>query len=118
MIWSYTVCKGRTYPGSAGQGLKRFSYLTGPTYPSGEAQKTLLLETYKEAGIDPKDLTYIEAHATGTMVGDPIEANAICDALCGTRKEPLLIGSVKSNIGHCESASGKVFLCFDLCHAE
>jgi fatty acid synthase len=51
-------------------------------------------------------LSYVEAHGTGTKVGDPQEVNSICDFFCKDRKTPLLIGSVKSNMGHSEPASG------------
>ncbi|MFH4976009.1 hypothetical protein AB6A40_002718 [Gnathostoma spinigerum] len=78
----------------------------GITFPSGERQAALLEEVYKEAGVDPNTVTYVETHGTGTKVGDPQEANAICQVFCQNRKTPLLIGSVKSNMGHAEPASG------------
>ncbi|CAG0900288.1 unnamed protein product [Cyprideis torosa] len=78
----------------------------GVTYPSGEMQKNLLLEVYEEAGVQPQDVAYVEAHGTGTKVGDPQELNAITDVFCKGRNTPLLIGSVKSNVGHAEPASG------------
>ena len=79
----------------------------GITFPSGASQKKLLEETYAEAGVDPREIVYVEAHGTGTPVGDPQECSAISDVLCKDRQTPLLIGSVKSNMGHCECASGK-----------
>ncbi|GAB0091808.1 Fatty acid synthase [Sergentomyia squamirostris] len=78
----------------------------GITYPSGEMQKKLIKETFEEINLNPHDVVYIEAHGTGTPVGDPQEVNSICDFLCKDRKTPLLIGSVKSNMGHSEAASG------------
>ncbi|XDA81106.1 hypothetical protein R6Z07F_011082 [Ovis aries] len=78
----------------------------GVTYPSGEAQEQLISSLYKPAGLDPETLEYIEAHGTGTKVGDPEELNGIVQALCGSRQGPLLIGSTKSNMGHPEPASG------------
>ncbi|XP_073848315.1 fatty acid synthase 3 [Musca autumnalis] len=78
----------------------------GVTYPSGKVQEQLLREVYNEIDITPNDLGYLEAHSTGTVVGDPEECRAIDNVLCSQRKEPLLVGSVKSNVGHAEPASG------------
>ncbi|XP_074648828.1 fatty acid synthase-like isoform X2 [Tubulanus polymorphus] len=78
----------------------------GITFPSGEIQKQLLLRVYDEAGLDPKLIDYVEAHGTGTKVGDPQEVNSIADVFCKGRTGPLLMGSVKSNMGHSEPASG------------
>ena len=81
---------------------------SGLTVPSGDAQASLLTEVYEAAGISADEIDYIEAHGTGTAVGDPIETRALGAAL-GTqrsRHRPLLIGSVKSNVGHLEAASG------------
>ncbi|XP_011870702.1 PREDICTED: fatty acid synthase-like [Vollenhovia emeryi] len=78
----------------------------GITYPSGDMQNRLMREVYSEAGINPVDVSYIEAHGTGTKVGDPEEINSIDILFCKGRKTPLLIGSVKSNMGHPEPASG------------
>ncbi|XP_046612929.1 fatty acid synthase [Neodiprion virginianus] len=78
----------------------------GITFPSGAMQNALMREVYNEAGINPADVAYVEAHGTGTKVGDPQEVNSIADLFCKDRKSPLLIGSVKSNMGHSEPASG------------
>ncbi|MEU7136093.1 SDR family NAD(P)-dependent oxidoreductase [Streptomyces sp. NPDC046261] len=79
----------------------------GLAVPSARAQQALLEEVYGRAGIDADDLLYFEAHGTGTPVGDPPECEAIGRAL-GTRRTrgPLPIGSVKTNLGHGEPASG------------
>ncbi|EHH58444.1 hypothetical protein EGM_08298, partial [Macaca fascicularis] len=61
---------------------------------------------YQSAGVAPESFEYIEAHGTGTKVGDPQELNGIARALCATRQEPLLVGSTKSNMGHPEPVSG------------
>ncbi|KAG5885209.1 hypothetical protein JTB14_012232 [Gonioctena quinquepunctata] len=69
-------------------------------------QNKLIREVYEEIGVKPQDVAYVEAHGTGTKVGDPQEVNSIADFFCKNRKDPLLIGSVKSNMGHSEPASG------------
>lgn len=74
--------------------------------PSRKAQAALLRDVSTRAGVAPDDFCYFEAHGTGTPVGDPIEAHAIGEALAQFRTAPLPIGSVKSNIGHLEPASG------------
>ncbi|CAL4149895.1 unnamed protein product [Meganyctiphanes norvegica] len=78
----------------------------GVTFPSGAVQKQLLQQVYKDAGVSPNDVSYVEAHGTGTKVGDPQEVNALADVFCNGRSTPLLMGSVKSNMGHSEPASG------------
>ncbi|XP_042150431.1 fatty acid synthase-like [Ixodes scapularis] len=79
----------------------------GVTFPSGRAQEALLRGVYEEARVDPLSVSYLETHGTGTKVGDPQELSGISNVFCGEgRKEPLLIGSVKSNMGHSECAAG------------
>lgn len=78
----------------------------GITFPSIEKQKMLLEEFYEECGILPCELFYIEAHATSTIIGDPVEVMSIDQALCVKRNTPLLMGSIKSNLGHSEPSSG------------
>lgn len=78
----------------------------GITYPSWLAQRDLLKDTYEECGVDQNDLIYLEAHGTGTPAGDPQESRAIAEAICSKRKDPILIGSVKTNLGHSETSSG------------
>lgn len=78
--------------------------------PNGDAQEALIRRVYKSAHIDPFLTGFVEAHGTGTKVGDPLEATAL-NAVFGegrTPRQPLLIGSVKSNIGHTEGASGVI----------
>ncbi|KAG5878497.1 hypothetical protein JTB14_035172 [Gonioctena quinquepunctata] len=79
---------------------------TGITFPSSIAQQMLLKEFYDESGIDRFSLSYVEAHGTGTRIGDPEEAAAIDEELAKERETRLLVGSVKSNIGHSEPSSG------------
>lgn len=78
----------------------------GITFPSSFMQGELLRECYEDCGVSPNNLSYLECHGTGTKVGDPEEINAIDRVICTKRTEPLLIGSVKSNLGHSEPASG------------
>lgn len=75
------------------------------TSPSLEAQEALVRGCYRKAGLDPRDTQYFEAHGTGTQAGDTVEARAIASVF-GSDREPLLIGSIKTNIGHTEAASG------------
>ncbi|HLJ19181.1 MAG TPA: beta-ketoacyl synthase N-terminal-like domain-containing protein, partial [Stellaceae bacterium] len=77
----------------------------GLTVPSGPAQEELIRHALASAGLEPGDIAYVEAHGTGTAVGDPIEVNALA-RVYGERSRPLLIGSVKSNVGHLEWAAG------------
>ncbi len=81
---------------------------SGITVPSAAAQAALLTSAYAQAGIEPSQIDYLEAHGTGTAVGDPIETRALGEALGQRRPRslPLPIGSVKGNVGHLEAASG------------
>ena len=76
--------------------------------PSVKGQQEMLLAAYKDAGISPSEVHYVEAHGTGTPVGDPIELSALGAVLSkGRKKEQFCqLGSVKTNIGHTEAASG------------
>ncbi|KAI0481329.1 polyketide synthase [Xylariaceae sp. FL0804] len=78
------------------------------TSPSMDAQVKLIRDVYRRAGLDPADTGYVEAHMTGTAAGDPIEAEALALTFGQARKrnDPVLVGSVKPNIGHTEPVSG------------
>lgn len=80
----------------------------GITVPSAEAQETLVRSCYESAGLNLTETQYVEAHGTGTPAGDPIEAAALSKTLAMSRPrgDRLFIGSIKSNIGHLEGASG------------
>jgi phthiocerol/phenolphthiocerol synthesis type-I polyketide synthase C len=90
----------------AGSAVNTDGHKSGLTVPNASAQVALMREAYERAGIAPDEIDYLEAHGTGTAVGDPIETRAIGEALAKHRTTPLPIGSVKSNIGHLETASG------------
>ncbi|KAJ4419466.1 Type I Iterative PKS [Gnomoniopsis sp. IMI 355080] len=91
-----------------GTGINQDGKTAGITMPNGDAQERLINQVYNSAGLDPIDCGFVEAHGTGTKIGDPTEAGAIYRSLGQgrTSKDPLYIGSVKSNIGHLEAASG------------
>ncbi|MCI4677484.1 SDR family NAD(P)-dependent oxidoreductase [Rhodoblastus acidophilus] len=74
--------------------------------PSSHFQAELLRQVYERAEIEPERVVYVEAHGTGTPAGDPIEAEALARVLGARRADPLLIGSIKTNIGHTETAAG------------
>ncbi|MEV6131744.1 type I polyketide synthase [Streptomyces violaceusniger] len=78
------------------------------TVPSAAAQRQVVEEAHRQAGVDPSDVSYVELHGTGTRVGDPVEARALGSALGVHRPpdQPLLVGSAKTNIGHLEGAAG------------
>jgi acyl transferase domain-containing protein/short-subunit dehydrogenase/acyl carrier protein len=79
---------------------------TGITIPSREGQAELMRSVLAKSGLDAQDVDFIEAHGTGTAVGDPIETAAIGAVYGRGRERPLPIGSVKANLGHMEAASG------------
>jgi len=95
-----------------GSALNHGGKTNGYTVPNPVAQAEVIRRALAEAGIDPRHISYIEAHGTGTKLGDPIEIAALTRAFYeGTRSSSkeagfCLIGSAKSNIGHCESAAG------------
>jgi len=79
---------------------------SGISLPSKTYQAALLERVYSDYAIDPERLAFVEAHGTGTRVGDPIEAGALGEVLGRRRGKPLPIGSIKTNVGHMEAASG------------
>ena len=76
--------------------------------PSTDGQAQLLRRALEDARTEPGQIQYLEAHGTGTKVGDPIELSSIADVLCEGRPagDPLLVGSIKSNVGHTEGTAG------------
>ena len=79
---------------------------SGITLPSQLSQKNLQQSVLAKCAIDPHTVGYVEAHGTGTRAGDLAEIGAIGAVFCNHRASPLYVGSIKSNIGHLESASG------------
>ena len=81
---------------------------SGLTVPNGPAQEAVIRAALADGRVDPADISYVEAHGTGTSLGDPIEVRALAGALGAGRSQDnlLAIGSVKTNIGHLESAAG------------
>ncbi|MFJ2773107.1 beta-ketoacyl synthase N-terminal-like domain-containing protein [Streptomyces sp. NPDC087300] len=101
-----------------GSGTNQDGRTSGITSPSSAAQSGLLRDVYRRSGVDMGRLRYIEAHGTGTSLGDPIEVHGLAEAFADftERKQFCAIGSVKANIGHTMGAAGvlgaiKVLLC-------
>ena len=78
----------------------------GITAPNGPAQVSTIQRALRNAGLNPEDVQFVESHGTGTALGDPIELQALAQAYGQQREQPLMVGSVKTNIGHLESAAG------------
>jgi polyketide synthase 13 len=92
----------------AGSAINHDGRSNGLIAPNQDAQADVLRRAYKDAGIDPRNVDYIEAHGTGTVLGDPIEAEALGRVVGKGRPadRPALLGAVKTNVGHLESAAG------------
>lgn len=89
-----------------GTGTNHDGVKEGMTLPNNKAQASLVRSIYAKAGLDPRETGYFEAHGTGTQAGDPREALSIGDVFAAGREDPLYVGSIKTNIGHLEGASG------------
>ncbi|WJJ95035.1 beta-ketoacyl synthase N-terminal-like domain-containing protein [Neopusillimonas aromaticivorans] len=88
--------------GVSNDGARKMSFAA----PGIDGQAKAIQEALADAGQDGSDVDLIEAHGTGTSLGDPVEITALGKAYAGARERPLLIGSVKSNIGHADAAAG------------
>ncbi|MEM7530533.1 MAG: SDR family NAD(P)-dependent oxidoreductase [Chloroflexota bacterium] len=88
-----------------GSAINHDGRTSGLTVPSGPSQQGVIRQALADGRVEPAQVSYIEAHGTGTSLGDPIEAGSL-GAIFGDNAEPLYVGSVKSNIGHLESAAG------------
>jgi acyl transferase domain-containing protein/acyl-CoA synthetase (AMP-forming)/AMP-acid ligase II/NADPH:quinone reductase-like Zn-dependent oxidoreductase/acyl carrier protein len=95
-----------------GSAVNQDGRTAGIAAPNASAQQSVIREALAQAGVAPRELTYIEAHGTGTSIGDPIEVEAIKGALGKAEpgESPCLLGSVKANIGHLENAAGMASL--------
>ena len=98
----------RVYCVLLGSAVNNNGVNNGLSAPSTPAQEELLQTAYSDAGISPQAVQYVETHGTGTSLGDPTEAQALGTTLGKGRpaEEPLIIGSVKTNLGHLETAAG------------
>jgi acyl transferase domain-containing protein/7-keto-8-aminopelargonate synthetase-like enzyme len=79
---------------------------SGMTMPNGRAQEAVIRKALAAAGLEPYEISYVEAHGSGTVAGDPIEGRALQAIYEGGRTTPLVVGSAKTNIGHLEAAAG------------
>ncbi|TAL60620.1 MAG: KR domain-containing protein, partial [Legionella sp.] len=96
----------RIYAVIKGSQLNHGGKTNGYTVPNPNAQAQLIASTYQQAQVNPAELSYLEAHGTGTSLGDPIEIAGLNKAFAAHGLQHCAIGSVKANIGHCESAAG------------
>ncbi|HZP49265.1 MAG TPA: type I polyketide synthase, partial [Vicinamibacterales bacterium] len=91
-----------------GSAVNQDGATSGFTVPNGFAQESVIRQALRVGGVEPATVSYVEAHGTGTSLGDPIELEALDAVLGGGRPadRPLVVGSVKTNVGHLESAAG------------
>jgi SAM-dependent methyltransferase len=94
-----------------GSAINQDGASSGLTVPNGRAQQAVIQAALEAARIDPKQVDYLECHGTGTPLGDPIEVHAAAAVYGSKRARPLLIGSVKTNVGHLEAAAGVAAIC-------
>jgi acyl transferase domain-containing protein len=92
----------------AGSAINSDGASNGLTAPNGAAQEAVIRHALARAGVSPEEVAYVEAHGTGTSLGDPIELSALRNVYSApvARKKPMLVGSVKAQVGHLEGAAG------------
>jgi acyl transferase domain-containing protein len=88
-----------------GSAINQDGSTSGLTVPNGPQQAAVIRQALANSGITPEQVSYVEAHGTGTSLGDPIEVGAL-GTIFNQRSQPLIVGSVKSNIGHLEAGAG------------
>ncbi|WP_444843225.1 type I polyketide synthase [Amycolatopsis kentuckyensis] len=91
-----------------GSAMNQDGASNGLSAPNGPSQQRVIRAALANAGLTPSDVDAVEAHGTGTSLGDPIEAQALLETYGRDREQPLWLGSVKSNVGHTQAASGVV----------
>lgn len=90
-----------------GSAMNQDGRTNGLTAPNGLAQKRVLRDALKDAGVSPAEIGYVETHGTGTKLGDPIEVEALAEVLGSPlRTSPCALGAIKANLGHLEGAAG------------
>ncbi|WP_299411722.1 type I polyketide synthase [Acaryochloris sp. IP29b_bin.148] len=89
-----------------GSAVNQDGHSNGITAPNGLAQQAVIQQALRQGKVEPEQIQYVETHGTGTPLGDPIEVAALHSVLQGQRSQPCWLGSVKTNVGHLESAAG------------
>ncbi|WP_424097227.1 SDR family NAD(P)-dependent oxidoreductase [Moorena producens] len=91
-----------------GTAINQDGHTSGLTVPNGPSQESVIRQALTNSGVKPEQVSYIEAHGTGTSLGDPIEVTALGNVFgeSHSSQQPLIIGSLKTNIGHLEAAAG------------